>query len=98
MTIKEKALTNTQAVVILSNHDNITYQYGDGFAIEYKKNNNWYQIKPHDFNTIAISYSLLPNEEKEIFINWQDTYGALSSGNYRIIKRVMINISQCILL
>lgn len=87
MSIKDKTLSNTQATVILSNYDNITYEYGDGFVIEYKKGNTWYQMKQsYKFNTIAIAYSILPNEEKELVINWKDIYGTLSNGTYRIIK------------
>jgi hypothetical protein len=89
MSIKEGTLTNISATVILVNHTDKKFKYGGFYSIEYKKNGDWYEIKPiGEMNFAFIAYVLNPNMTEEIAINWETAYGKLPSGDYRIIKIV----------
>lgn len=92
---KESSLTKSSVSLILENHTNDNYIYGNSYSIEYQKEGIWYEIIPNskmDFNMIG--YILNSKDSKEIIINWEKLYGKLSSGKYRIIKEVYIESEQ----
>ena len=89
LNIKINTLTNKGATFILKNNSDEEYSYGDPYIIEKFENSNWNEIKtltgdPLSWNDML--YTLKPNEEKEIKINWSLGYGELSSGKYRLVK------------
>lgn len=85
--IKEGTLTNTNATLIIKNNSDQKVRYGEDFQMEIKKNNKWYQlnIKHEVFFTLAATI-LDAQEQREIELNWEDEYGKLKKGTYRIIK------------
>lgn len=95
MSIKEGTFSKKGAIILLKNHTNESYLYGDVYSVEYEKNGSWYSIKPLEgmgFNMIG--YTLKSNETKEITMNWVDFYGELPKGNYRILKTVSKEIEK----
>lgn len=87
LSIKEETLTKKGATLILKNNGTMDYQYGAPYEIEIKQNGDWHKINiAIDFDSIA--YDLKVGETKEIDLNWENTYGKLSSGTYRIIKSI----------
>lgn len=89
LSIKDDTLTNKGATFILKNNTNKEYWYGEEYIIEKKDNNSWKEVstltgEPLTWNMIA--YTLKPNEEKEINIDWSFGYGELESGDYRLVK------------
>lgn len=87
MTIKEGTLSKTGATVILNNNSDKEYLYGTSYEIEVMKNGEWYKIDAVLYFT-SIAYSLDPHESVELTLSWQEGYGKLDSGTYRIIKNV----------
>lgn len=87
MTIKEGTLSKAGATVILNNNSDKEYLYGTSYEIEVMKNEEWYKIDAVLYFT-SIAYSLEPHESVELTLNWQEGYGKLDSGTYRIIKNV----------
>ena len=61
--------------------------YGDSYTIEVKKDDEWQELKADMFfNDIA--YTIESKKSKEITINWENTYGKLEFGKYRLIKKI----------
>ena len=87
MTIKEGTLTNKSATLILTNNSDKNFQYGNPYEIEIKKDGEWHKINV-ELNFTLPAFHLLPKESKEIELNWENEYGKLSKGTYRIIKGI----------
>ena len=89
LTIKEGALTSTKATLILENNSTEDLGYSDSYEIEIKKDNAWYKINVViGFNEPF--YIVESNQSQELEINWENGYGSLTPGEYRIIKDVML--------
>lgn len=87
MTIKEETLTDKAATVLLVNHTDKRYGFGESYIIEYNKNGTWYKINStNKLNFTMIGRSLESNTTLVIEINWENVYGKLTRGKYRIIK------------
>ena len=87
MTIKEGTLTNKSATLVLTNNSDKNFQYGNPYEIEIKKEGEWHKINV-ELNFTLPAFHLLPKESKEIELNWENEYGKLSKGTYRIIKGI----------
>ena len=87
MTIKEGTLTNKSATLVLTNHSDKNFQYGNPYEIEIKKDGEWHKINAElDFDMPA--FQLSAKESKEIELDWENGYGKLAKGTYRIIKEI----------
>ena len=86
MTIKEGTLTNKSATLVLTNNNDKNFQYGNPYEIEIKKDGEWHKINV-ELNFDMPAFQLLSKESKEIELDWENEYGKLAKGTYRIIKR-----------
>ena len=87
MTIKDGTLTNKSATLVLTNNSDKNFQYGNPYEIEIKKDGEWHKINVElDFNLPA--FHLSSKESKEVELNWENGYGKLAEGTYRIIKSI----------
>ena len=85
LSIKEDTLTNTDATIIIKNNSNKDFYYGEEFYIDIKKDNKWHTINATSvFKTPR--YTITPGETKEIELKWENRYGKLDKGTYRITK------------
>lgn len=91
--IKEGTLTKTGATFIIETDNNYEINYGEDFWIEK------YEASTRDFEVLknstgktcafnAIGYTLTKNNSREIKQDWSCDHGELSSGLYRLVKRV----------
>ena len=87
MTIKDGTLTNSGATLILTNNSDKNFQYGNPYEIEIKKDGEWHKINV-ELNFTMPAFQLSARENKEIEINWENGYGKLEKGTYRIIKEI----------
>ena len=87
MTIKEGTLTNKSATLVLTNNSDKNFQYGNPYEIEIKKDGEWHKINV-ELNFTMPVFQLSARENKEIEINWENGYGKLAKGTYRIIKGI----------
>ena len=87
MTIKEGTLTNKSATLILTNNSDKNFQYGNPYGIEIKKDGEWHKINV-ELNFDMPAFQLLSKESKEIELDWENEYGKLAKGTYRIIKGI----------
>ncbi len=87
MTIKEGTLTNKSATLLLTNNSDNNIQYGTPYEIEIKKDGEWHKINVELYFNLSL-FQLSANESKEIDLDWENGYGKLSKGTYRIIKEI----------
>lgn len=85
LSIKDGTLTKKSATIVLKNNSEVDIQYGNSYEIEIKQNNEWHKINVELYFNLPAFY-LKSNEVKEIEINWENEYGKLGHGEYRIIK------------
>ena len=85
MTIKEGTLTNKSATLVLTNNSDKNFQYGIPYEIEIKKDGEWHKINV-ELNFDMPAFPLSSKESKEIELDWENGYGKLAEGTYRIIK------------
>ena len=87
MTIKDGTLTNKSVTLVLTNNSDKNFQYGNPYEIEIKKNGEWHKINAElDFTLPA--FHLLSKESIDIELDWENGYGKLPKGTYRIIKEI----------
>lgn len=90
--IKEGTLTNTGATVIITDKNKNPYGWGVPYFIEIEENGIWAELENLlDFVWIEIAYELDENSQYEQKINWENYYGELKPGNYRLGKNVYDN-------
>ena len=87
MTIKEGTLTNKSATLVLTNNSDKNFQYGNPYEIEINKDGEWHKINVELYFTLPI-FELSAKESKEIELDWENGYGKLAKGTYRIIKGI----------
>ena len=87
MTIKEGTLTNKSATLVLTNNSAKNFQYGNPYEIEIKKDGEWHKINV-ELDFILPAFQLSSKESKEIELDWENGYGKLAKGTYRIIKGI----------
>jgi len=97
MTIKEGTLTRTGATIIitdLSGKDNV---YGNWYRIDKKENGIWQELDiifEGNYGCNLIGYSPNENNQLEMDVNWEDLYGKLESGEYRLVKETSIPLEN----
>ena len=87
MTIKEGTLTNKSATLVLNNNSDNNFQYGNPYEIEIKKDGEWHKINAELYFNLLL-FQLSAKESKEIELDWENGYGKLAKGTYRIIKEI----------
>lgn len=75
--------------IFLKNNSDKDYSYSNEYWLEKLQDEKWYVLKPvKDVGFYAEVLDLKAGEEKRLEINWQDIYGELSVGTYRIVKTI----------
>lgn len=87
LTVKENTLTETGATLILKNDSDVDVEYGNPYEMEIKKDGKWHKINV-ELNFTLPAYVLKAKETKEWEFSWEEGYGKLASGDYRIIKSI----------
>ena len=87
MTIKKGTLTNKNATLVLTNNSDKNFQYGNPYEIEIKKDGEWHKINVELYFDMP-AFQLSAKESKEIELDWENGYGKLAKGTYRIIKGI----------
>ena len=87
MTIKDGTLTNKSVTLVLINNSDKKIQYGSSYEIEIKKNDEWHKINA-ELNFTLQLFILESKEKNEFKLNFEDEYGKLPPGTYRVIKKI----------
>ena len=89
MKLKDNTLTKSGATIIITDNNEIKYTYEEYYKLEKRIDHIWYELKSKGdavFNEMG--YLVDDNNELEMNIDWSKTYGNLTSGKYRIVKRI----------
>lgn len=89
LALKDNTLTKTGVTLILKNESDKVIQYGNPYEIQIKKDGLWHEINV-ELNFTLPAYLLNANDSIEIKLNWENSYGKLASGEYRIIKSINV--------
>ena len=86
-TISENGIT-----IVITDNNKTPYNWGENYKIEQKNNDIWEEIKPNK-NVIvnSVNYNVDENNQITYRINWNEYYGTLEKGIYRIVKSVSDN-------
>ena len=87
MTIKDGTLTNKSVTLVLTNNSDKKIQYVSSYEIEIKKNDEWHKINA-ELNFTLQLFILESKKKNEFELNFEDGYGKLPSGTYRVIKKI----------
>lgn len=90
--IKNDTLTKKGATIIFNNKTDEYINYGPKDILEHKIFGMWFKIKPKDMfaNYLYGLYPIEPKSMHEEELTWDDMYGSLTKGKYRLIKEVII--------
>ena len=88
LTIKNDTLTNSSVGIIITNNSDKICEFGDEYLLEKKEFGIWKKLKAlhKDIWWNANTQELLIGEKYEENINWEDNYGILKKGEYRLVK------------
>ena len=89
MKIKDNTLTKSGATIIITDNNKVKYTYEEYYKLEKRIDHIWYELEPRgDAVFDEMGYLVDDNNELEMNIDWSKTYGNLTSGKYRIVKRI----------
>ena len=93
LTIKSGTLTNSSATVIISDENSQKHSYEQWFRIDKKENDEWKQLDTisDDYAFIALAYNIGEDGTLEMNQDWEELYGKLESGTYRLVKSIYDN-------
>lgn len=91
--IKDGTLKKNKATIILSNASNVNITYGNEYKIEKEKDGSWKELEG-ELNFTLPAYILKYNDSVELKIDWQNAYGTLTKGHYRIVKNVSVETAD----
>ena len=91
MKIKEGTLTKTSALVEIIDKNEEPYGYEQWFRIERDENGEWKELPIINQNHSFTALGCIPkvDETIEMKADWEDLYGELTSGKYRLVKKVL---------
>lgn len=88
--VLKDTITNTSVEILIT--DNNGMSWGESYRIQVKENNKWKEVEPiSDLRFIEIAYNLDENNQLKQKIKWEEFYGKLEKGTYRIVKPIYNN-------
>lgn len=88
--VLKDTITNTSVEILIT--DNNGGSWGESYRIQVKENNKWKEVEPiSDLRFIEIAYNLDENNQLKQKIKWEEFYGKLEKGTYRIVKPIYNN-------
>lgn len=75
---------------VLNNYGAAPITFGAAQGLEVLRDGSWQDLEPlqGDIAVIAILYELAPGGVRDCGFYWQDIYGTLPPGQYRLVKSV----------
>ena len=82
-------ITSTGATISIKDTNEKPYIYGSWYEIEKEVDNSWEKLEvKNEASFTDMGYNVDSNNIVEFEMNWEDYYGSLEPGNYRIVKKV----------
>ncbi|MDL2289536.1 hypothetical protein LJB83_02095 [Clostridia bacterium OttesenSCG-928-F22] len=88
MAVKEGSVSSTGVTLMLSNTSQYEYTCGMEYRLEQRLDEEWKAVEPIDENYAFTEIGvLLPaGKTQEMLVDWEELYGELTPGRYRISK------------
>lgn len=88
----DDTISGNGITIVITDNNKTPYNWGENYKIEQKNNDIWEEIKPNK-NVIvnSVNYNVDENNQITYRINWNEYYGTLEKGIYRIVKSVSDN-------
>ncbi|MCX4365663.1 MAG: hypothetical protein OSJ70_07820 [Bacilli bacterium] len=89
--VKEESLTKEGVTIVYKNNTDESMSYGAKYSLEYQMLGDWFIIKPTDINPAYLLrlYIIESNSNVERKIFWENMYGQLHKGKYRIVHDLL---------
>lgn len=89
MSIKEGSLSAISAKIIIEDKNEEPFGYEEWFRIDKNENREWKSLEPINDNFSFTEPVFIPREDGilEMTANWEELYGSLKPGKYRLVKR-----------
>lgn len=92
VTLSLNSFSNTEASLTLKNESEHTLYYGEEYFIQENQNNEWIDLELLNENIVhPILHILKPNNNFAINTEWEQVYGTLKNGKYRLVKSVALD-------
>ncbi len=93
--VHDESITSSHASFTITNNSKESYYYGEPYMIEREENGDWLIVNPiEELFFLTIAYDLNPNDSIDLDINWENGYGKLDKGKYRIVKDIVNDNSR----
>lgn len=87
--VLKNTISTQKLDIIIVDNNKLKYNWGAGFKIQKREGNQWNDLKPiKDLSFEDIAYQLDENNQLRQTINFQEYYGTLETGVYRVVKSV----------
>lgn len=88
--IKEGTLTRSGATIVITDLGKNKTSFGDSYLIEKKVFNKWKTLKCKNEWWTMQGYHANPDMNNQLImtVNWENNYGKLSKGKYRLLKDI----------
>ena len=83
--------SSTGLTLRLENSSDRVYYYGAPYSLQYWQDGKWLDYPTADGNPLIfnmIAYELKLGETQQLSVDWQNAYGELPEGEYRILKNL----------
>lgn len=95
LSLKKDTLPPKKATFVITNNSDEIYIYNTEYKIEVNYNNKWLPLKETNASIVKNNlYILKGYESNEIIIDWEEKYGKLTKGRYRLLKEVFKKIDE----
>lgn len=88
MSIKEGSLSAISAKIIIEDKNEEPFGYEEWFRIDKNENGEWKSLEPINDNFSFTEPVFIPRKDGilEMAVNWEELYGSLKPGKYRLVK------------
>ncbi len=88
--MKISNITSKSATVEITDNNETPFVYSDWYAIETENSGKWESVKEliDNYKSSNTEYSVNENNQVSFNIDWEERYGILKEGNYRIVKKL----------
>lgn len=97
MTVKEETVSPPGITLVIENSSDKECTYGEEFRLEKKTDGKWQPVPLVNGHIIffSVGYRLFPGATAERDVRRDGSYGTLDAGEYRIIKEISVDNTEC---
>ena len=88
MSVDNKTISNKGLDIIIVNNSDTIWNYGEDYGVQIFTSDEWLNLSNINptWAIETIEYSIKAQQQTVMTINWENRYGQLERGKYRIVK------------